>query len=100
MSKQCYYPDGSESGDVPCDPTASVSACCGNQASCIVGHICNWGGVTYVDNYTFRYAAGSCTDQNWESDACFDRSYCHRSFFLPILLKLNGLTVGFYSTTS
>ena len=59
--KQCYDPDGELSTDLPCDPSASVSACCGQSWTCVTNLYCSQGGSKYV---------GSCTDKAWRDPAC------------------------------
>lgn len=80
MSSQCYYPDGSESTDVPCDPGALESACCGELSSCTRDKICDWGGTTFIDGFSFPWSVGSCTDKTWNTSACFNLDNCKRLF--------------------
>lgn len=55
--QQCYFPDGSESQDLPCDPSGeSTLACCGRTGICLSNGMC-WG-----DDLASR---GSCTDKSW-----------------------------------
>ncbi|RSM12407.1 hypothetical protein CEP52_002494 [Fusarium oligoseptatum] len=63
-AKQCYYPNGEESPDHPCDEDAEVSACCGGSfgSICMSNKLCAGG-----DGGIVR---GSCTDKNWASPEC------------------------------
>ncbi|KAF2803423.1 uncharacterized protein BDZ99DRAFT_468373 [Mytilinidion resinicola] len=71
-SSVCYFPNHVTNGDdisnikfVPCDPAASVSACC------VAGESCTGSGLCYSDSgAVYR---GGCTDRNW-GDAC--PQYC------------------------
>ncbi len=59
---KCYRKDGLELDDLPCDPRAKVSACCGPGWSCSSNLYC-----TDVDGWK---GVGSCTDMTWQSPAC------------------------------
>lgn len=60
--RNCWFPDGStETKDIPCDPNAQESACCGENAFCLRNGLCYTGGVV---------SRGSCTDRDWGSAAC------------------------------
>jgi hypothetical protein len=64
-AQTCYYPDGkSISTDVPCNPDAPQSACCGSDEFCLADGLCYGGGLV---------TRGSCTDQSW-GGAC--AQYC------------------------
>ena len=63
--KQCYFIDGTLSADLPCDPSANVSACCGQSNTCATNFYCVGG--TAVKN---REEVGSCTDKTWHDPAC------------------------------
>ncbi|KAM0794871.1 hypothetical protein BDR22DRAFT_894756 [Usnea florida] len=52
------------SGDVPCDPYAQVSACCGAGSICISNLYC------YDANITTPSVPGTCTDQSFADPAC------------------------------
>lgn len=58
---QCYYPDGTTSTDVPCNSSATNSACCASSAYCLSNGACMSSGIL---------SRGSCTDQNWDADEC------------------------------
>ncbi|KAF3102572.1 hypothetical protein TWF569_009099 [Orbilia oligospora] len=65
----CYFPDGSLSNDLPCDPSASNSMCCSYGTDCLMNGVCH----SYANTdkgYVSTYARGSCTDQSWGSSAC------------------------------
>ena len=59
----CYYADGTQAiHDVPCDPDASTSACCGRRYICATNLYC-----LAQDG---QPNIGSCTDPTWESGDC------------------------------
>ena len=60
--KQCYNPSGVAYPDFPCDPTANVSACCGQNYTCTTNFYCT--------SPTDHGVVGSCTDQTWQDAAC------------------------------
>lgn len=53
-----------DSGDVPCDPNANVSACCGAGSICISNLHC------FNDAITTPQVPGTCTDQSFTNPAC------------------------------
>lgn len=53
-----------DSGDVPCDPDAQVSACCGAGSICLSNLYC------YDANITTANVPGTCTDQSFTDPAC------------------------------
>ncbi|KAI8672056.1 hypothetical protein NCS56_00667900 [Fusarium sp. Ph1] len=63
-AQKCYYPNGEEAPDHPCDEDAEVSACCGGSfgSICMSNKLCAGG-----DGGIVR---GSCTDKNWASPEC------------------------------
>jgi hypothetical protein len=65
---QCFYPDGAPSSDIPCDPDAEVSMCCGSTSLCLSSGLCR-DQITGPDD-GISYARGTCTDQDWASDVC------------------------------
>lgn len=81
---QCYYPDGTEAPDTPCNSTAEQSACCGSSAYCLANGLCLGDGGT---------SRGSCTDESWEDDSC--PQYCRDSTeTAPHILLLLSLNKG------
>ncbi|KAF2147129.1 uncharacterized protein K452DRAFT_293602 [Aplosporella prunicola CBS 121167] len=62
-SRTCYYPDEltEAKADLPCDPMAEHSACCGAGAYCLGNGLCYDSGAV---------SRGSCTDQSWNDAAC------------------------------
>ena len=52
-----------DSGDTPCDPNASVSACCGAGSICISNLHC-------YNEYIKINVPGTCTDQSFTDPAC------------------------------
>jgi hypothetical protein len=70
-ASQCYFPSGSKSSDVPCDPDADVSMCCGSRDACLSSGLCLIPGTGPDEGIGF--ARGSCTDQSWDSAICPQR---------------------------
>jgi len=68
----CYYPSGKEAPrDIPCDPNAQTSLCCGGHdfgVACLDNNLCL--------GPTGKILRGSCTDSTWDSPDC--PSYCQR----------------------
>lgn len=61
----CYGPDGVVApNDIPCDPQASVSTCCGD------GWLCNVDNVCVQADASRTISRGTCTDQSWRSGDC------------------------------
>ena len=60
----CYFPLGDVSGDVPCDPDAHVSLCCGSRSACLSNGICK------QNDSNIGYSCGTCTDKTWTSSIC------------------------------
>lgn len=55
----CYYPNGVESGDVPCS-SSDQTHCCGPYGICLENGFCiNTSGKPYT------LSRGSCTDPDW-----------------------------------
>ena len=52
------------SGDIPCDPYAQVSACCGAGSICISNLYC------YAAFFETPSVTGTCTDQSFSDPAC------------------------------
>lgn len=63
-ASKCYYPNGVEANDFPCDPDADESVCCsgGLGTVCLSNKLC-----IGADGNTLR---GSCTDKSWASPEC------------------------------
>ncbi|KAM0797683.1 hypothetical protein BDR22DRAFT_433971 [Usnea florida] len=62
--KPCYSHGGKPSSDIPCDPSANVSACCGGGSTCLTNFYCIGGPVDH------EKLVGSCTDKTWHDPAC------------------------------
>jgi hypothetical protein len=62
LAQTCYYPDKSIAQyDVPCNASASASACCGSGSWCLDNGLClDYGSIS----------RGSCTDESWQSTEC------------------------------
>ena len=59
--RTCYYPNGDESGDVPCSGS-EYTHCCGRYGICLTNGFCiNTSGKPY------SLSRGSCTDPDWGS---------------------------------
>ena len=73
-SAKCYYPDGTQAADFPCDPDAENSMCCGDGRpvkdfvgfACLSNKMCQ--------SSSGRIIRGSCTDPTWKSPECV--GYC------------------------
>ncbi|KAH7094911.1 hypothetical protein FB567DRAFT_511308 [Paraphoma chrysanthemicola] len=63
----CYLPDGSTNKDVPCDPNAPVTQCCGTRDACLSNGLCI---LSASNNTGISYARGTCTDRSWSSPLC------------------------------
>ena len=60
--RKCNHLNGTLANDLPCDPSATVSACCGPNWTCSTNFYCTRSdGAKYV---------GSCTDNAWPDPAC------------------------------
>ncbi|KAL8371579.1 hypothetical protein RB595_001397 [Gaeumannomyces hyphopodioides] len=64
----CFFPNGRQSKDVPCDPTAEVSMCCGSVAACLSNGLCKDESTT--NSTGVAYARGTCSDPTWQSPFC------------------------------
>ena len=60
--KKCYNIIGGLVLDLPCDPSANVSACCGQDYTCSTNFYC-------TDKNGFQLV-GTCTDKTWQDSAC------------------------------
>lgn len=75
-SATCYFPSGDVAfGNVPCNPDAEVSTCCGDASSCLANGLCAVGdtsdGLGGFLNSGVEFARGACTDPTWQDPACF-----------------------------
>lgn len=68
----CFHPSGSQSSDVPCDPTAEVTMCCSSQSACLPTGLC----ANTIDGETdpSKFIRPTCTDSTWTSPIC--PQYC------------------------
>ncbi|KAK3898019.1 hypothetical protein C8A05DRAFT_47545 [Staphylotrichum tortipilum] len=66
--KLCYFPSGALSPDVPCDPAADVSMCCGSADACLSSGLCRGKDTSATRGTSF--ARGTCTDKTWGSAIC------------------------------
>ncbi|KAF5491438.1 hypothetical protein CGCS363_v010377 [Colletotrichum siamense] len=64
----CYFPNGRQSTDVPCNVSAPVSMCCGSSKACLSNGLCLLDDTTSSSGNS--YARGTCTDPQWTSDLC------------------------------
>ncbi|KAK6213506.1 hypothetical protein QIS74_09508 [Colletotrichum tabaci] len=64
----CFFPGGIQARDVPCDPTAEVSMCCGSVNACLSNGLCKLED-TFNDT-GIAYARGTCSDPTWQSPVC------------------------------
>jgi hypothetical protein len=69
---KCYYPNGREAADFPCDPDSTDTVCCSDGRvdgfACLSNKLCQ--------TPQGRIIRGTCTDPTWKSAAC--ASYCMR----------------------
>ncbi|KAL2268028.1 hypothetical protein VTJ83DRAFT_2874 [Remersonia thermophila] len=66
---RCFFPNGDVNPeDVPCDPGAPVSMCCGSRDACLSSGLCLNPGTGPTRGISF--ARGTCTDQTWKSPIC------------------------------
>ena len=61
----CYYYGGIPSADLPCDPSANISACYRGGSTCLINFYCIGGAIVKYSNLV-----GSCTDEIWYNPAC------------------------------
>ncbi|KAK6531703.1 hypothetical protein TWF694_002879 [Orbilia ellipsospora] len=68
LATDCFFPNGTQSEDSPCN-ASGASMCCGPGVACLGNGVCLGG--TYINGYwKYTYARGSCTDETWEDSAC------------------------------
>ena len=60
--RSCYSWDGSSSDNIPCNPEANVSACCGLGSKCMTN--------IYCENPSGFQVVGTCSERSWRSPAC------------------------------
>ncbi|RGP65475.1 hypothetical protein FSPOR_7272 [Fusarium sporotrichioides] len=93
-ASKCYYPNGIEANDFPCDPDAEESVCCsgGLGTVCLSNKLC-----IGADGNTLR---GSCTDKNWASPEC--AMFCLGTVFIDESTSTapSAISKGSYSVTS
>ncbi|KAF2802132.1 uncharacterized protein BDZ99DRAFT_483148 [Mytilinidion resinicola] len=65
----CYYPDGLENRGDACNPTSSVSQCCGPGFVCLGNGLC-LPGPEDTKSYDWKYYRSGCTDPIWASPTC------------------------------
>ena len=81
-AQTCHYPDGTLSGDVPCDSTQGESSCCGSTSFCLSDGLCLNGNIV---------SRASCTDRTWSSEAC--AAYCTTGEMNPdVFILIQTLT--------
>ena len=84
--KQCWNATGALRPDLPCDPSANVSACCGPGFKCSTSFYCTC-------TSKFKYdggwdGLGSCTDKTWSDPAC------PLPLSQPMIISLNSAKVA------
>ena len=91
--QQCHRKDGSALPDLPCDPSANVSSCCGQGYECVTNLACK--------NRKGFLLVGSCTDPTWLDPSCPFRELSEYSpkhpsdclgTFIYHILKANSLS--------
>lgn len=67
----CYYPNQKIADDVPCSDSGEHISCCGKGYACLSNKVCR---MSHQDAngapLPYTYGRGSCTDQDWRSQAC------------------------------
>jgi len=91
----CFQPNGNiTASDLPCDPNAAVSVCCGRNN----GWVCLGNGMCWLPGLG-ALGRGTCTDRTWQSPDC--PQYCTQSSsstlfgplcYTPFNLPLHRLT--------
>ena len=82
---QCFFPSGEEADDdIPCNPTAADSVCCGPGWTCLSSKICEFNqdsSNSDVNNAIGEQWRGSCTDRQWDSGLCPKFCYGESAFW-------------------
>lgn len=86
----CFFPGGVQSLDVPCDPKAEVSMCCGSVNACLSNGLCKLEDTS--NNTGIAYARGTCSDPTWQSPICPQHCVLSKSFTTPF--RVYGRKVG------
>ena len=68
---QCFYPNGDESPDYPCDRNGESTNCCGGD----IGIACLSNGLCQGPNGNI--IRGSCSNDNWDGCARYCLGLCH-----------------------
>ncbi|KAF2266475.1 hypothetical protein CC78DRAFT_566852 [Lojkania enalia] len=63
----CYYPNGTQNAQVPCDSNAPASHCCDLANQCLSNGMC---AIRVSSETGVEYGRGSCTDSSWEDPVC------------------------------
>lgn len=67
----CYgTPGKEEKGDLPCNPFADVSTCCGKGWACLGNGLCRSTTIPALNILAGIDFIGSCTDSSWGSEKC------------------------------
>ena len=65
----CYFPNGAQTHDQPCNATAEVSHCCSKSSICLDNGFCLNAG----DTVPYTLSRGTCTDYSFLSPSCPQR---------------------------
>ncbi|KAK1990069.1 hypothetical protein LX36DRAFT_621287 [Colletotrichum falcatum] len=91
----CYYPGGVQAAkDVPCDPDAEVSMCCGSVNACLSNGLCKDDSTT--NSTGIAYARGTCSDPTWRSPICPQNCQLNQDTLMnknAFDFRLNGVQV-------
>ena len=82
--KQCWNSTGELRPDLPCDPSANTSACCGQGYICSKSFYCT----IKLKNGGHLDGVASCTDKTWSDPAC------PLPLSQPMILSLNFIKVA------
>lgn len=68
----CFDRNGLRTDNIPCNPNASSSACCGRTFKCMSNGLCAPGPDTAAAGFQIitAFYQGSCTDNTWKDAAC------------------------------
>jgi hypothetical protein len=79
VTATCYFPNGDEVNDTPCNPGATHSTCCGPGYACLSNNVCVLTEHVTPDirKLSSLYVRASCTDKDWAANEC--PSFCMNS---------------------
>ncbi|PSN61731.1 hypothetical protein BS50DRAFT_639018 [Corynespora cassiicola Philippines] len=69
-SQACFGPTGDQTDSLACDPTAEDGPCCPLGWICLSNKLCR-PGLDVENNGFVEFYRSDCTDQSWNTTACF-----------------------------